>query len=66
MKMVIVILLLGVIISLGFALFSMKSSGGRSVRMLRALTIRIVFSIGLIIALLLFWKLGYIEPHASG
>ncbi len=44
MKMVIVILLLGVIISLGFALFSMKSSGGRSARMLRALTIRIVFS----------------------
>ena len=66
MKMVIVIMLLGVIISLGFALFSMTSSGGRSERMLRALTIRIVLSIGLIITLLLFWKLGYIEPHGSG
>lgn len=66
MKMVIVIMLLGVIISLGFALFSMTSSSGRSERMLRALTIRVVLSIGLIITLLLFWKLGYIEPHGSG
>jgi hypothetical protein len=66
MKMVIVILLLGVIISLGFALFSMKSPGGRSARMLRALTIRIVLSIGLIITLLVFWKLGYIQPLANG
>jgi hypothetical protein len=66
MKMVIVILLLGMVISLGFALFSMQSTGGRSARMLRALTIRVVFSIGLIVALLLFWKLGYIEPLANG
>ena len=66
MKMVIVILLLGVVISLGFALFSMRSPGGRSERMLRALTIRIVLSIGLIVTLLLFWKLGYISPLAHG
>ena len=66
MKMVIVILLLGVVISLGFALFSMNSPGGRSKRMLHALTIRIIFSIGLIITLLVFWKLGYIQPLANG
>jgi hypothetical protein len=64
--MVIVILLLSMIISLGFALFSMRSPGGRPERMLRALTIRIVLSIGLIVTLLLFWKLGYIEPLANG
>lgn len=66
MKMVIAIMLLAVMISLGSALFSMTSPEDRSARMLRALTIRVVLSISLVIVLVVSWKLGLIEPHAGG
>lgn len=66
MKMVIAIMLLGVMISLGSALFSMTKAEDRSARMLNALTIRVIMSIGLIIVLVVSWELGYIEPHSGG
>jgi cytochrome bd-type quinol oxidase subunit 2 len=66
MKTVIAILLTAVIISLGSALFSMKNPQDHSAQMLRTLTVRVVLSIGLVIVLLLSWKLGLVEPHADG
>ncbi|HNP62731.1 MAG TPA: twin transmembrane helix small protein [Woeseiaceae bacterium] len=66
MKMLIAILLLAVVISLGSALSSMTNPDDRSSRMLRALTIRVVLSIGLVIVLVISWKFGLIEPHAGG
>ncbi len=66
MKIVILIMLAGVVISLGSALSSMTSPADHSERMLRALTIRVVMSIGLVVTLLVSWKLGYIEPPVRG
>lgn len=66
MKTLIAVLLVAVIISLGSALSSMTNPDDRSSRMLRALTIRVVLSIGVVIVLALSWKFGLIEPHAAG
>ena len=66
MKTIIAILLVAVVISLGSALSSMTTPDDRSGRMLRALTIRVVLSVALVIVLVLSWKLGLIEPHAGG
>ena len=66
MKMVVALMLIGVAISLGSALFSMQASNGNSPQMLRALTIRVVLSVGLVVSLIVSWKLGLIEPHVSG
>ncbi len=66
MKLLVALVLLAVMISLGSALFSMTSSEDRSVRMLRALTIRVALSVGLVVVLVVSWKLGFIEPHSGG
>lgn len=66
MKTLIAILLVAVIISLGSALSSMTSPDDRSARMLRALTVRVVLSIALVIVLVISWKFGLVEPHAGG
>ncbi len=65
MKMIVIVLLMAVIISLGFALSSMRKSGGGSKRMLNALIVRVALSAALVIALVVAWKLGYIEPPGT-
>lgn len=66
MKAVILLMLLGVVISLGSALFSMTRKNGDPRRMLNALIWRVAMSAGLIIVLVVSWKLGYIEPGSVG
>ena len=67
MKYLVALAFLGILASLGSALFFILR-GGRDGRaksgdnMARALTVRIGLSIVLFLCLLLAWKLGYIQP----
>jgi Protein of unknown function (DUF2909) len=63
MQFVIVLLLLGIVASLGHALSSMSSGPNRSRRMARALTVRISLSVALFALLLVSYHFGWIEPH---
>lgn len=64
MKILVVVLLFGIIGSLGQALFAMSSGPGNSARMVRSLTIRVGLSVTLFALLLLSWHFGWIEPHS--
>jgi hypothetical protein len=65
MKFVIGIVLLGIVASLGQALFAMSSGQGNSAQMVRALTVRISLSVALFALLMLCWYFGLIEPHGT-
>jgi hypothetical protein len=64
MKPLIVIALLAIVVSLGQALFAMASGPQNSGKVLKALTMRISISVALFIALMVAWRLGWIEPHS--
>jgi hypothetical protein len=63
MQFVIVLLLLGIVGSLGHALSSMSAGPDRSERMARALTLRISLSVALFALLFVGYHFGWIEPH---
>ena len=62
-QLLIILVLFGIIFSLGSALFQLSRGKEDSNKMLRALTWRIGLSVALFIVLLLAWKMGYIRPH---
>jgi len=66
MKYLVGLAFIGILASLGFALFFMLRDGregrAKSGGMARALTVRIGLSVLLFLCLLLAWKLGYIQP----
>ena len=66
MKYVVALAFVGILASLGFALFYMLKDGrdgrAKSGGMARALTVRIALSVILFLCILLAWKLGYIQP----
>lgn len=66
MKYLFVLAFVGILASLGFALYHMLKDGrdGRAKGggMARALTFRIGLSVLLFLCLLAAWKLGYIQP----
>jgi hypothetical protein len=68
MKLLVAIAFLGILVSLGSALFFMMRGSGddkdrkRGDNMARALAFRIGLSVLLFICLLVAWKLGYIQP----
>ena len=66
MKYLIGLAFVGILGSLGWALYFMLKDGrnGRAKRggMARALTFRIGLSVFLFLCMLLAWKLGYIQP----
>lgn len=66
MKSLFVLAFVGILASLGFALYYMLKDGrdGRvkSGGMARALTVRIGLSVLLFLCILVSWKLGYIQP----
>ncbi len=64
MTIVIVAMLIGIVFSLGQGLFAMTAGPEHSERMARALTWRIGLSVVLFGALMLAWRLGWIEPHS--
>ena len=62
-KILIIVIFLGIIGSMGSALFFLIKDKGQSTRTLRALTIRIAVSIALFALLFVLWGLGLIAPH---
>lgn len=66
MKYLVALAFVGILASLGFALFYMLKDGrdGRAKTggMARALTVRIGLSVLLFLCVLIAWKLGYIQP----
>lgn len=66
MKYLVALAFIGILASLGVALFFMLKDGregrAKSGGMVRALTVRIGLSVLLFLCLLLAWKLGYIQP----
>jgi hypothetical protein len=66
-KILIVLVLAGIVVSLGKALFHMSSGGSEDVAhsamMARALTVRIGLSIALFLLLIIAWYFGAISPH---
>jgi cytochrome bd-type quinol oxidase subunit 2 len=66
-KILIVVVLFGIVASLGSALFHMaRNKGGdaeHSRKMARSLTIRVGLSVVLFILLMLAWYNGLITPH---
>ena len=66
MKYLVALAFIGILASLGVALFFMLRDGregrAKSGGMVRALTVRIGLSVLLFLCLLLAWKLGYIQP----
>jgi Protein of unknown function (DUF2909) len=69
-KILIVLVLAGIVTSLGKALYHMSSGGpddaGHSAMMARALTVRIALSIALFALLMIAWYFGAISPHGVG
>lgn len=66
MRYIVVLAFLGILASLGSALFFMMRNGrndkARSGRMAGALALRVALSIVLFLGLIAAWKLGYIQP----
>ena len=62
-KMLVVVVLLGIVVSLGSALFHLVHDRGASQKMVRALTLRIALSVGLFLLLFVAWSMGLIQPH---
>ncbi len=62
-KILIIVILFGIVGSLGSALFHLSSGKGDSKKMARALTIRVGLSLVLFILLIVAWYNGLITPH---
>jgi cytochrome bd-type quinol oxidase subunit 2 len=62
-KILVVCVLIGIVISLGTALFHLSSGKGDSKKMVRALTIRVGLSVALFVILMTAWAMGLISPH---
>jgi DUF2909 family protein len=64
-KVLIAVALIGIVASLGQALFAMSSGPNNSARVVRALTVRISLSVVLFLLLMLGYYFGLIEPMAG-
>ena len=62
-RIVVVIVLGGIVLSLGSALFHLSNKQGDSAKLVRALTVRIGLSLALFVLLMLAWYFGLISPH---
>jgi cytochrome bd-type quinol oxidase subunit 2 len=69
-RLFVVVVLIGIVGSLGSALFHLTSNRDNSPessrRMARALTVRVGLSVGLFVLLLFAWSQGWIQPHRIG
>ena len=65
-RVIVILVLLGIVWSLGTALFHLSRPGGDSKKMIRALTLRVGLSLALFLLLMLAWRAGLIEPHGVG
>jgi Protein of unknown function (DUF2909) len=65
-KLLVVAALLGIVISLGSAMYHLTHDKGQSPKMVKALTVRVALSVGLFILLWIAWWQGLIQPHGIG
>lgn len=63
-KVVVAIFFVGIVASLGKALYHMSSGPSETSEMANALSLRIGFSIALFALIAIAWHLGLIAPHA--
>jgi hypothetical protein len=63
MKGLIILTLVGIVISMAHALFTMTSGPTNSKAMVKALSIRVGLSVALFAFLMIGWYLGLVEPH---
>jgi hypothetical protein len=63
LRILVVIVLVGILASLGSGLYYLVRDKGDSGRMVRALTVRISLSVMLFLLLLAAWFAGLIRPH---
>jgi cytochrome bd-type quinol oxidase subunit 2 len=63
-RLLVAVAMVGIVISLGSALFHLVTDKGDSKKMVRALTLRIGLSITLFLLLMGAWALGIIQPHS--
>ena len=62
-KLLVVCALIGIVVSLGSALFHLVTDKGDSKKMVRALTVRIGLSVTLFLVIMAAWAMGIITPH---
>lgn len=62
-RLLVSVAMIGIVISLGSALFHLVTDKGDSKKMVRALTMRIGLSITLFLLLMGAWAMGLIQPH---
>ncbi len=62
-QILVVCVLVGIVASLGNALFHLSRGQGDSRKMVRALTLRVGLSVGLFLLLIAAWAMGIISPH---
>lgn len=62
MKILVAIAFILILGSLGSALFFLMKDKGKSNRTVKALAMRVGFSVTLFILILVAWRLGYIQP----
>jgi cytochrome bd-type quinol oxidase subunit 2 len=62
-KILVVCVLLGIVLSLGSALFHLMTDKGDSKKMVRALTVRVSLSVALFLIIMAAWAMGIISPH---
>jgi cytochrome bd-type quinol oxidase subunit 2 len=62
-KILVVCVLVGIVASLGSALFHLASGKGDSRKMVRALTVRVGLSVALFVLLIGAWAMGLVSPH---
>ncbi len=62
-RILVALALVGIVASLGSALFHLMTDKGQSKKMVRALTLRVGLSVALFIGLMIAWALGLIQPH---
>ena len=62
-RLLIIGVLLGIVVSLGSALFNLTRKERDSRKVARDLTIRICLSVALFVLLMIAWHLGIIAPH---
>ena len=62
-KIILLILFVGILASLGSALFSMMKNRGQGKKTVNALTVRVILSIIVFFLLILSYGMGWIQPH---
>lgn len=63
-RILVAVAMVGIVISLGSALFYLVNDKGDSKKMVRALSVRIGLSVVLFVLLMGAWAVGLIEPHS--